>query len=118
MSDNLTARNIRPNSVHNLSDADLTTIITQSLRDAFADKKSAVKGIMRVANCNERTAKNWYSGKNSPDALNLLRLMAEIPELQAEVRRLTSMQSDLDPHFEKAMNETVQLFMKMREGKL
>lgn len=100
---------------HNISKQELADIVSVGLRRAFGDEKSAIKRIMRVANCNERAAENWYAGKNAPNALYLLRLIAEVPELQAEVRRLTAMESDLDPHFEKAMSEAVRLFQQVRK---
>lgn len=100
---------------HNISKQELADIVSVGLRRAFGDEKSAIKRIMRVANCNERAAENWYAGKNAPNALYLLRLIAEVPELQAEVRRLTAMESDLDPHFERAMSEAVRLFQQVRK---
>lgn len=114
MSGPSSARIIQFAAVHNLSSDDLGNVIASALRSAFGDEKSAIKRIMDVSRCEERAAKNWYQGKNAPNALYLLRLIATVPELQAEVRRLTAMQSDLDPHFERAMSQAVELFTRLR----
>jgi len=115
MSDPLSDRKVRFSEVHQLSSDDLGGIVASVLRNAFGDEKSAIKRIMDSAQCNERAAKNWYAGKNAPNALYLLRLIATVPELQAEVRRLTAMESDLDPHFERALSAAMTLFQKLRK---
>lgn len=117
LSDITEARNLRAAPVHNISNDDLAQIVSRALQVAFSDRKSGVKEVQRVANTNERTAKNWWAGKNAPDGLNLLKLMAEVPELRAEVRRLTAMETDMDPHFERAMSDAMVLFQKMLKGK-
>lgn len=94
---------------------DLTEAVSGALQRAFAGRSSPVKEIARVANANVQTAKMWWQGRNCPDALYLLRLMAAVPELQAEVRRLTGMQADLDPEFDRAMQATMALYTRVRE---
>lgn len=116
MSGPSSARIIQFAEVHKLSSDDLGTIVASALQNAFGDEKSAIKRIMDVSKCNERAAKNWYQGKNAPNALFLLRLIATVPELQAEVRRLTAMESDLDPHFERAMSQAMELFTRLRRA--
>ena len=76
-----------------------TEIVRDRLREHYGPAKSAIKLIARAANCNERTAENWFTGKNAPGGLHLLRLAAQVPGLQAEVRRLMAMDADLDPDF-------------------
>jgi hypothetical protein len=116
LSDITEARNLRSAPVHKFSNDDLAQVVSGVLKGAFADKKSGIKTIQKVANSNYRTAKNWWEGRNAPDGLNLLKLMAEVPELQAEVRRLTAMATDLDPHLDHAMGEVMRLYLQARKG--
>lgn len=99
-----------------LDTGDFTMLVADALQKDYGHGRHAVKRIAAAANSNTRTAKNWLYGVNAPDALNLLRLMAQSPALAGEVRRLTSMQASLDPEFERAFNATMQLFMKVTAG--
>lgn len=114
LSDISEARNLRSAPVHKFSNDDLAQVVSGVLKVAFADKKSGIKTIQKVANSNYRTAKNWWEGKNAPDGLNLLKLMAEVPELQAEVRRLVGMQNDLDPMFADAMTKAIRAYAQIQ----
>ena len=73
------ARKFRGPDAHQISNAELAQMTKAALREAFADDKSAVKAIMAAANCNQRSADNWYRGRNAPGALYMLRLMAHPP---------------------------------------
>ncbi len=79
----------------------LTLIWSQELQREFGDEKNAVKKIARLVDVNTRTAKNWLYGVNTPDLLNALKLMAHVPALAAETRRLIGMHADLDPEFQR-----------------
>lgn len=91
--------------------------ITGALRLAFVNDRFPVKKIAELADANEATAKNWWEGKSTPLGLNLLRLMATVPELHAEVRRLMAMGSDLDPMFEREMSKLVATFQRIQRGR-
>lgn len=93
---------------------DMTTAVCGALRRAFDGTDSPVKRIARLANCNARTAEGWYQGKNMPDAVHLLRLMAQVPELAGEVRRLTGMEADVDPEFGQAFMQAMRAFSKLQ----
>lgn len=82
---------------------------------AFGSAKSAAKELARAANCNERTAANLLAKRNLPDALHMLKLMAAVPEFAAEVRRLTGMETDLDPEFERDMSKLFVQWQRMRD---
>lgn len=94
--------------------AELTNVVSLVLQRAFPTRGEGIREIAELANTNERAAKNWYHGKNCPDALHLLRLMATVPELQAEVRRLTGMEAGLDPDFGAAMVAAATMFAKLQ----
>jgi hypothetical protein len=95
---------------------DTTEALLGAIRDHFDGSHSPVKRLARIANCNTRSAENWWHGKNLPDVVHFLRLMAQIPELAAEVRRLTGLREDADPEFEQALHKAMAIFMRRRGG--
>jgi hypothetical protein len=92
-----------------------TQLIGNALRKAFQHERHAVKRIAEIANCNEATARNWYELKVTPHGLHLSRLVAAVPELQAEWRRLCAMESDLDPEFERELHGLIRAYQKVKE---
>ena len=68
MSDTPRDRNLRAAPVHNLSPDGLAQIVSSALQAAFGDEKSGIKAVQRASNSNHRTAKNWWQGRNAPDA--------------------------------------------------
>ena len=98
-----------------IGQAEFEAVVSNALQAAFGHLRNPVKALAKVANKNERTAENWYTGKCAPNGLALLQLMAQVPELQAEVRRLTAMESDLDPRLERQLHETFLLFQQTRQ---
>lgn len=105
-------RSDRNTLIDNMGQDDLTLAFSNSLREAFGETNAAVKRIAAVANCNERAARNWLEGRNPPTLLYAMRLMAHVPQLQGEMRRLAAMESSLDPNFERAMSQAIQLFQQ------
>jgi hypothetical protein len=93
---------------------DTTTVVVRAIRDHFDGKKDAAKLLARKANSNVRAARNWLDGANLPDVVHFLRLMAQVPELAAEVRRLTGLKSDLDPEFDAAIHATMQAYSRIK----
>lgn len=92
-------------------------VVKGALRLAFVNEKYPVKKIAQIADTSEATAKNWWEGRSTPIGLHLLRLIATVPELQSEVRRLTAMESALDPSFERELHGLFDTFQKIRKGK-
>lgn len=92
-----------------------TEIVRDALRRAFGRERHAIKRLAGAANSNERTAKNWLEGKATPGGLHMLRLMATVPEFQAEVRRLTGMQADMDPEFERELHGLIRAYQRVRD---
>lgn len=93
----------------------LTLVWSQELKREFGEDKHAAKKIARLADTNVRTAENWLYGHNTPDLLHALRLMAKVPGLAGEMRRLMAMESDLDPEFERDFHKLVETFTRARE---
>ncbi|MFC3441205.1 hypothetical protein ACFOKF_08335 [Sphingobium rhizovicinum] len=53
----------------------LAIAIAAALKEEFGNTPSAVKTIARLTRSNERAVRNWFEGKNSPSAENLVILM-------------------------------------------
>lgn len=94
---------------------ELTETLTGALRSAFEGQNASVKQAARAANANVETAKSWWNARSCPDALHLLRMMATIPAVRAEVRRLVGMHNDLDPEFERDMLAMMGRFAQLRD---
>ncbi len=92
----------------------VTTRFAAALRAAFGETKAAAKNVARAANSNLRAAENWLAGRNAPDAVHMLRLMATVPEFAAEVRKLTGMASDMDPEFERDLSRLFTQWQRVR----
>lgn len=53
----------------------LAVAMAAALKEEFGNTPSAVKTIARLTRSNERAVRNWFEGKNSPSAENLVILM-------------------------------------------
>lgn len=91
-----------------------TQRVTSALRLAFVNERMPVKKLAEVAQSSLATAKNWWEQRNPPEGLYQLRLLATVPEYAAEVRKLSNMQANMDPEFERAANELFRAFQKAR----
>ncbi len=87
------------------------------VRNHYANHASPIKQFARDQDINEHTARNIYEGRNAPSFHTLLKMVATIPELASEVRRLTGLLEDLDPEFDRALSRVMQEFDKMKARK-
>jgi hypothetical protein len=101
--------------IHELQQRDFDNIVHRSIRAGLANERYPVRRLADAANVNEKTAKNWWEKRCSPQGLQLLKLMASIPELAAEVRRLCAMEADLDPEFERELHGLIRAYHRIRE---
>lgn len=99
-----------------MGQGEFTNTVGDALERRFGTDRFAVKQIAEIANTNIRTAENWLRRKNAPGGLHLMRLMAQVPELQAEMRRIAGMESDLDPELERELNSVMLRLLRKREG--
>lgn len=97
-----------------LSQNDLASTIGETLRRVFGTERHASKKLAQITGASNRSAENWIAGENAPDAFHLLRLMATVPELASEVRRLTAM-GDADPEFLRDFTRAMQTFQRVQE---
>lgn len=75
---------------------------SDAMRAHVGDDRHAAKKLADILECSPRTAENYLQGRTAPGGVHFLRAYAAIPEFTAEVRRLSAMESSLDPEFERA----------------
>jgi hypothetical protein len=97
-----------------LSQNDLASTIGETLRRVFGTERHASKRLAQITGASNRSAENWIAGENAPDAFHLLRLMATVPELASEIRRLTAM-TDTDPEFARDFARAMRTFQRVQE---
>lgn len=86
------ARNIRAEAGKKFPDgSDQTSFvaaIADALREEFGDTPAKIKAVARLTDTNEKTVKNWFSGRNGPNGESLVELMRHSPiVLQLVLRR-------------------------------
>ncbi len=101
--------------IFEINQGQYTERVRDALGTAFGRFRNPDKQLARAADCNVHTAKNWLAGKSSPQGLHLLRLLAAVLELQAEVRRLTGMIADGDPDVQRVINDLVTVELRRRK---
>jgi len=86
---------------------------SQAAMQAFVGTdRSGAKKISNVLDCSPRTAENYLQGRTAPSGIHFLRALACIPEFEAEVRRLSAMESDMDPEFDRAAMALLQVYQR------
>lgn len=98
-----------------LTQHEYTQRMTSALRLAFVNDRMPVKKLAEVAQSSIATAKNWYEGRNPPEGLYLARLLSVVPEFQAEYRRITSMEADLDPELSRELNNLLLSYQRVKD---
>ena len=96
---------------------EFTTAIGDAIRRAAARHPFGFKFIQRAANANSRTVENWAAKLSAPSGLYLVRLMATVPEVQAEVRRLAAMEADFDPEMQRDLLQLMQTTSRLMQAK-
>ncbi len=102
--------------VARISRAELSAKIAETLQRHYAPFASAPKRIARDAGASPDAAENWLAGRNPPGPLQLLRLMAAVPPLAAEIRRLTAAEADGDPDFARDLAAVQRLAARLADG--
>lgn len=64
-----------------ISDKNIAYIISNLLRQEYADSGSAVKHIVKKTNVSLRTAEKWYNSSNVPKSAHLLLLAKSFPPI-------------------------------------
>lgn len=71
-----------------LSPSVLSEALALALKEEFGAHASSVKTVARLTNSNERAVRNWFDGKNSPSADNLVVLMRHSDQILRTVLEL------------------------------
>jgi len=93
---------------------DYQRTVSGALKSAFGRERHGAKKLAGAAGTNVSTAKNWLDEKFTPQGLHLLRLIAAVPEMASEIRRLTAM-TDADPEFARDFMRAMQTFQRVQE---
>lgn len=112
-----TVRNFHPSAkpkIYELNAHEGAEICSLVVREHYSQHASPIKQFARDVEINEHTARNIYEGRNAPNFLTALKMMAAIPAFAAEARRLIGMEANLDPAFNEALNRVMQEFQKMQ----
>ncbi|GAA5056417.1 hypothetical protein GCM10023208_21130 [Erythrobacter westpacificensis] len=71
-----------------MSSSSLGEVLALALKKEFGAVASSVKTVARLTNSNERAVRNWFDGKNSPSADNLVVLLRHSDQVLAVVLEL------------------------------
>ena len=71
-----------------LSPSALSEALAQALKEEFGALPSSVKTVAKLMNSNDRAVRNWFEGKNSPSADNLIVLMRHSDQILRMVLEL------------------------------
>jgi hypothetical protein len=100
--------------IDELDESGLAKRIANALAVDFGNLKAANKEVANTSGASIKSAENWTGGYNPPSLLYFLRLYAKSPALQAEVRRLTAMETDHDPDFQRDLSALINQLQRMQ----
>ncbi len=83
-------------------------LVSQALQSSLAEASAPIKRIARIAEVDRKTAAAWFYGHSAPSLHHRLNLMAEIPELAGEVRRVTQMERELHDDLQRDIAALIQ----------
>jgi transcriptional regulator with XRE-family HTH domain len=95
--------------VFELTTNDWNHLSSDAFRQHMHDEGLTVKELARALGCNDRTAENYVSGRNSPRDVHFLRSIAVVPTFAAAVREVCGMVGDLDP---RAMHQAMKVMQE------
>lgn len=87
-------------------------LVSSGLQSALRNASAPVKRIARIADVDRKTAAAWYHGHSAPGIHHLLNLMAEIPGLAGEIRRVTEMERDAHEDLQREIAALIQRAMR------
>lgn len=83
-------------------------LVAQALDATVGDKASPVKHIQKAADVDRSTADAWLKGRSLPSAHHLFNLMIEFPQFAAEVRRIYTMEQEIEADLMREMSALIQ----------
>jgi hypothetical protein len=100
-----------PAPIHQINDREFARIVSDALWQHYGPMKSTAKRIANDCGASVGTARNWLDALCPPSSVYLKRLEAKVPRLAAEMRRLTALEADLNPDFQRELSELVRRHM-------
>jgi len=98
---NRTFSKLRP--IDTISEREFALIVSAALQAHYGPLKASAKHVANDAGASIATAKNWLAGLCPPSSVYLKRLEAKVPGLAAEMRRLTALEAEIDPDFQREL---------------
>lgn len=99
---------------YELTQGDWLKISADAMKRHVQGFESEAKRLADILKCSPRTAENYLQARTAPSGLHLLRALASIPEFEAEVRRISAMETNSDPHLERAMSALVNAYQRRK----
>lgn len=96
---------------------DFAALTRAALCRAFSRFRCPAKTLAKAADVSTGAAKAWLEGRATPQARHFLKLVAIVPELEEEVRRLTGMAED-DVTARRMVNDLVAHKLARRQREL
>ena len=100
------------NGAFGLTQLEWNEISAEAMRRHVGNDRSGAKLLADRLECSPRTAENYLQAKTAPSGIHFLRALSVIPEFQAEVRRIASMHTDMDPELERATTALIQAYQR------
>lgn len=102
--------------IHQMSQRDFDMMVGDAIHEDLKDRRYPVQMLADAAGVNERTAKNWWERKCTPQGFHLSKLVTVFPTLQARYREVCAMEIEHNPLLQQKVNELVQTAMKLAGG--
>jgi hypothetical protein len=113
---NIRGRDTRALPAYTITQGDWLKKSQAAMLAFVGEDRSGAKKISDALDCSPRTAENYLQGRTAPSGIHFLRALAAIPEFEAEVRRLSAMQADMDPEFDRAAMALLQVYQRRQSA--
>lgn len=102
--------------IQDMDNSQFQGVVTSIIRRVFGAERHAAKRLSEAAGVTVETAKNWLKADvpTTPQGLHLMRLMATVPELQAEMLRLAAIQTTMPAEFEQAFLAAARVYRRVK----
>lgn len=102
--------------IQDMDNSQFQGVVTSIIRQVFGVARHAAKRLSEAAGVTVETAKNWLKSDvpTTPQGLHLMRLMATVPELQAEMLRLAAIETTMPAEFEQAFLAAARVYRRIK----
>jgi len=106
--------------IRDMDGSQFQMVVTSIIRQVFGAERHGAKRLSSAAGVTVETAKNWLREEQptTPQGLHLLRLMATVPELQAEMLRLAAIETSMPAEFERAFVAALHSYRRIKAAEV